>query len=131
MGTAAAHEPAMMLGLLLYAYARGRRSSRQIERSWIEDVAYRVIAANRVPDHTTIARFRERHEDAIASLVGDMLGLHAGAGSCEVALTSPPHRAGRRQLLFGTHDNVHRAERALARVPMLPVDSHHAGPQER
>ncbi len=54
----AAHEPAMMVGLLVYAYARGQRSSRRIERSCIEDVGYRVIAANQVPDHTTIARFR-------------------------------------------------------------------------
>src|ERR1700748_3679486 len=40
-----AYEPAMMVGLLLYAYARGVRSSRAIERGCIEDVAYRVIAA--------------------------------------------------------------------------------------
>jgi len=32
----AAHEPAMMVGLLIYAYARGQRSSRRIERSCIE-----------------------------------------------------------------------------------------------
>jgi len=84
----AAHEPAMMVGLLIYAYARGQRSSRRIERSCIENVAYRVIAANQVPDHTTIARFRQRHEDAIASLFGDVLGLCADAGLCEVGLVA-------------------------------------------
>ena len=36
----AAHDPAMMVALLLYAYARGQRSSRLIERSCAEDVAY-------------------------------------------------------------------------------------------
>ena len=46
----------MMVALLLYAYARGERSARRIERSCVEDVAYRVIAANRKPDHATIAR---------------------------------------------------------------------------
>ena len=51
----AAHDPGMMVALLLYTYARGQRSSRGIERGCIEDVAYRVIAANRVPDHCTIA----------------------------------------------------------------------------
>jgi hypothetical protein len=35
----------MMVSLLLYAYARGERSSRGIERKCVEDVAYRVIAA--------------------------------------------------------------------------------------
>jgi transposase len=51
----AAHEPAMMVALLLYAYAVGERSSRRIERRCIEDVATRVICANQAPDHT---RFR-------------------------------------------------------------------------
>lgn len=66
----AAHEPGMMLALLLYAYCKGQRSSRVIERECVEDVAYRVIAANQRPDHTTIARFRQRHEAALADLFG-------------------------------------------------------------
>jgi hypothetical protein len=52
----AAFEPSMMVSLLLYAYARGERSSRGIERMCVEDVAYRVIAAQQKPDHETIAR---------------------------------------------------------------------------
>ena len=44
-----AHDPAMMVALLLYAYARSERSSRRIERALIEDVAFRVIAANQRP----------------------------------------------------------------------------------
>jgi transposase len=64
----AAHDPAMMVALLLYAYALGGRSSRAIERACVEDVAYRVIAANQVPDHCTTARFRQRHEAALAGL---------------------------------------------------------------
>jgi transposase len=58
----AAHDPAMMVALLLYCYAIGERSSRRIERRCVEDVAARVICANQRPDHTTIARFRQRHE---------------------------------------------------------------------
>ena len=75
-----AHDPPMMVALLLYAYARGERSSRGIERACTEDVAYRVIAANQRPDHTTIARFRQRHEVALAELFGEVLGLCAEAG---------------------------------------------------
>jgi transposase len=56
----AAHDPAMMVALLLYAYAVGRRSSRVIERACVDDVAFRVIAASQRPDHCTIARFRRR-----------------------------------------------------------------------
>ena len=58
----------MMVALLLYGYAVGERSSRGIERRCREDVAFRVITANRIPDHATIARFRVRHEQALASL---------------------------------------------------------------
>ncbi|HEY6762593.1 MAG TPA: transposase [Baekduia sp.] len=49
-----AHDPAMMVAVLLYAYCKGVRSSREIERRCVEDVAFRVIAANLVPDHSTI-----------------------------------------------------------------------------
>src|SRR5215207_1606442 len=75
-----AYEPSMMVALLLYAYARGVRSARAIERACEEDVAYRVIAAQQVPDHATIARFIERHERALGRLFGAVLGLCARAG---------------------------------------------------
>jgi transposase len=76
----AAHDPKMMLTLITYAYAVGERSSRGIERRCREDVAFRVICANQVPDHATIARFRVRHEQALADIFGQVLGLCAGAG---------------------------------------------------
>src|SRR5215204_5752155 len=68
----AAHDPQMMVALMLYAYAIGERSSRRIERRCQEDVAVRVITANQAPDHTTIARFRQRHEAALAELFGEL-----------------------------------------------------------
>jgi transposase len=70
----AAYEPSMMVALLLYAYATEQRSSRGIEIHCRQDVAYRVIAANRVPDHATIARFLARHEAALAGLFGSVVG---------------------------------------------------------
>jgi transposase len=76
----AAHDPRMMVALTLYAYATGERSSRQIERRCREDVAYRVIAAGQMPDHATVARFRARHQDALADLFTQVLGLCVKAG---------------------------------------------------
>src|SRR3954471_22663131 len=52
-----AYYPAMRVAVLLYADARGIRSSRVIERACEEDVAFRVLAAQQRPDHATIARF--------------------------------------------------------------------------
>jgi transposase len=80
----AAHDPGMMVGLLLYAYCVGERSSRQIERRCVEDVAFRVIAANRAPDHTTIARFRQRHAQRLAGLFVQVLAMCAKAGMVRV-----------------------------------------------
>jgi transposase len=79
-----AHDPAVMVALLLYGYAIGERSSRRLERRCLEDVATRVICANQAPDHTTIARFRQRHERALAELFGDVLALCAQAGLVRV-----------------------------------------------
>lgn len=77
---AAAFDPAMMVALLLYAYASGDRSSRRIEARCRRDIAYRVITANQVPDHATIARFRADHETALGELFGQLLRICAGAG---------------------------------------------------
>src|SRR5919198_2103616 len=82
----AAHDPAMMVALLLYSYAVGERSSRRIERRCVEDVATRVICANQRPDHTTVARFRQRHERALAGLFGEVLALCAEAGLVRVGV---------------------------------------------
>ena len=81
-----AHDPAMMVALLLYGYAIGERSSRRLERRCVEDVATRVICANQAPDHTTIARFRQRHERALAELFGEVLALCAEAGLVRVGV---------------------------------------------
>ncbi len=83
-----AYEPSMMVALLLYAYARGNRSSRGVERACVEDVAYRVVAANLVPDHSTIADFRARHEGALAELFTGVLGLCRRAGLVSVGVVA-------------------------------------------
>src|SRR5215207_3939772 len=83
-----AYEPSMMVALLLYAYARGNRSSRGIERACFEDVAYRVVAGNLVPDHSTIAEFRCRHERALGEVFSGVLGLCARAGLASVGVVA-------------------------------------------
>jgi transposase len=83
-----AYDPRMMVALLLYAYARGNRSARGIERECREDVAYRVICANHAPDHSTIAEFRCRHEAALAELFGSVLSLCRRAGLVRVGVVA-------------------------------------------
>lgn len=84
----AAFEPQMMVALLLYAYAVGERSSRGIERRCREDIAFRVLAANQIPDHATIARFRARHEQPLADTFTGVLALCAKAGLVSVGVVA-------------------------------------------
>jgi len=84
----AAFDPQMMVALLLYAYAVGERSSRGIERRCREDVAFRVLTANQIPDHATIARFRARHEQALAGTFTQVLALCASAGLVSVGVVA-------------------------------------------
>jgi transposase len=76
----AAYEPSLMVSLILYSFATGVRSSRAIERQCRENVAYRVITGNLVPDHVTITRFICRHERALSELFAAVLRLCDRAG---------------------------------------------------
>jgi transposase len=76
----AAYDPQMMLAVLIHAYCIGERSSRRMEKRLVEEVAFRVVAANQRPDHATIARFRASHESAIAGLFAQVLAVCARAG---------------------------------------------------
>ena len=77
---AAAYDPAMMTGVLLYAYCQGIRSSRRIARALERDVGFRVLAANQQPDFRTICRFRAEHEEALEQLFVQVLRLCREAG---------------------------------------------------
>lgn len=70
----------MMVKMLFYAYCRGIRSSRKIERALYEDVAMRVLSGNPQPDHGTIAAFRRRHLEALGALFVQTVKLARDAG---------------------------------------------------
>ena len=53
----------------------------------MEDVAFRVVAANQRLDHATLALFRQRHTAAIASL-DQMLGPCVREGLVEARVIS-------------------------------------------
>ncbi|WP_433366032.1 transposase [Actinoplanes sp. CA-142083] len=82
------YDPEMLLTLLVYAMAHGVRSSRQIERLCHTDVAFRVICASDVPDHTVLARFRQDHETALADLLTATLLLAARLGMVRLGVVA-------------------------------------------
>jgi transposase len=80
------YDPVMLVALWVYAMAQGVRSSRRIERLCHTDVAFRVVCAGDVPDHTVLARFRSEHEDALADLLTETLVLCARLGMLKLGV---------------------------------------------
>lgn len=67
--------PAMMVKVLVYAYATGVFSSRKIARKLHEDVAFRVLAADNFPAHRTISDFRAFHLKELGELFVQVVRL--------------------------------------------------------
>lgn len=74
------YHPVMMTLLLMYAYARGVNSSREIERRCETDLAFRYLAGGERPDHDTLCTFRVRHLEAFRALFVDTLRVATEAG---------------------------------------------------
>lgn len=83
-----AYEPIMMVMLILYAYCLGIRSSRQIERLCERDIGFKVITSNLVPDHTTVARFRQENMEVIERLFIEVLKLCYKAGLLKIGMVA-------------------------------------------
>jgi len=124
------YDPAMMLGVLLYAYCTGERSSRRVERRLVEDVAYRVVAANQQPDHATVARFRARHQDAIAGLFGQVLGLCVRAGLVDAGVVAIDGTKIAADASFFANRDRDGLTEALAEIAELNQADGAAGPGE-
>jgi hypothetical protein len=130
-----AYDPAMMVALLLYAYARGTRSSRQIERACEEDVAFRILAAQQRPDHATIARFVSRHQDRLRAATVPAAAAPAekvtpqsavrGGGSLHRVTRQPLAEAGATWEVDGAHGRL--LSRVRRRRRPLPDGSRSAG----
>lgn len=80
--------PRVLLVLLIYAYSHGVRSSRVIERLCGRDAGYRFIVGEHVPDHTVIARFRQRHAERMRQVFRQVLELCREAGLIRLGLVA-------------------------------------------
>ena len=72
--------PAMMVKVLIYAYATGVFSSRKVARKLHEDVAFRVLGASNFPKHRTICDFRADHLQELAALFVQVVQLARECG---------------------------------------------------
>ena len=62
------YDPTMMVKVWLYAYSRGIRSSRKVERAVQEDIGFRFLAGNQGPKFWALNHFRTRHRKALGEL---------------------------------------------------------------
>jgi transposase len=76
----AGYDPDMLAAVLVWAYAHGITSSRRIEELCRTDVAFRLICAGNLPDHSTFARFRSDFPEAAAAFFTEVLILCARLG---------------------------------------------------
>ena len=67
------YHPRLLLKLWLYAYCLGITSSRRLEQRTREDLGFRYLAAESVPDFWTLNAFRRRHAKALNDLFTQVL----------------------------------------------------------
>lgn len=78
------YDPQMMTKVLVYGYCVGVFSSRRIERRLVEDIAFRVLAADNQPNFRTISDFRKIHLKTLEGLFEQVLKIALEAGAMKV-----------------------------------------------
>lgn len=66
-------DPRMLVRLLLYPYALGIFSSREIARQCVENIAFQVLMASNPPDFRVLSEFRQRHLSALPTVFFQIL----------------------------------------------------------
>src|ERR1700683_237921 len=78
------YDPLMMTKVLVYGYCVGVFSSRRIERRLVEDIAFRVLAADNQPNFRTISDFRKIHLKTLSGLFEQVLKIALEAGAMKL-----------------------------------------------
>jgi transposase len=114
----AGYDPDMLLTVLVWAYANRVTSSRRMEELCRTDVAFRLICAGNLPDHCTLARFRQQFPDAAAGFFAQVLILCGRLGMGRlgvVALDGMKIAASASKAANRTHKRLRKlAEEAVA-----------------
>lgn len=108
--------PAMLLALLIYAYSHGVRSSRVIERLCRRDAGYRFLVGDDVPDHTVIARFRQRHAGRMKSVFLQVLELCREAGLIRLGLVALDGTKGKANAALDANRTASTIEEQISRM---------------
>ena len=110
------YDPRMMTKLLVYACCVGVFSSRRIERRLVEDIAFRVLAADNQPNFRTISDFRKIHLTTLEGLFEQVLKIALEAGAMKagrVALDGTKVKANASKHKAMSYDRLKEKEQDL------------------
>jgi transposase len=128
------YDPQMMTKVLVYAYCVGVFSSRRIERRLVEDIAFRVLAADNQPNFRTISDFRKIHLNTLEGLFEQVLQIALEAGAMKVgrvALDGTKVKANASKHKAMSYDRMLEKEKALkAEVKQLLLQAEAADAEE-
>jgi transposase len=115
------YPPTRMLGQLIYSYATGTFSSRQIERATYENLAVRLLCADRHPEHDSICTFRRNNGALLQSGFEQVLAMAAQmrvlkVGQVTLAIDGTKILANRQQTLRCAPRPYHRANRTARKA---------------
>ena len=88
---ATAYPPAMLLAVVLCAYARGIVSSRAIARACEEQVTFIALCGDTRPHFTTIAHFISTTDRAIAAVFAAVLQKPSTSAAASFSSNPIPH----------------------------------------
>lgn len=83
---ASRYHPKAVLGLWLWGFMQGVRSSRKLEAAATEMLSYRWISGQQTPDHNTLWRFYHAHRAGMRYLLTHSIQLAVRAGLVDLAL---------------------------------------------
>lgn len=117
-GGRSAYDPAILLKVILFAYAKGITSSREIQWQCEHNIIFKALSCDSVPHFTSIASFVSRYPDAIESvfeqvlLVCDDQGLLGNElfaiDGCKMPSNAAKEHSGTLDELSQKRDKIHR-----------------------
>ncbi|WP_119396541.1 IS1182 family transposase [Salinibius halmophilus] len=118
-GGRAAYDPRVLLKIVLFAYSKGIRSSREIQWQCQHNIIFKALSCDAVPHFTTIAAFiSERREQVISLfeqilLICDQQGL---LGKELFAIDGCKMRSNAAKEWSGTHKELEQKRQKLQRL---------------
>lgn len=85
---APAYAPELLLGVWLAGFMTGIRSSRGLEAACRDQISFRWLTGNQLPDHNTLWRFYRAHRTGMQALVRQTVRTAVVAGLVDLALVA-------------------------------------------